>query len=509
MTIEITHADPASLAGTISKDQWGRPHRITGAASTEDLDAHAAATATAHGGLLPAGTTTAGVPDSTDRRYLTDAQRSGLTSGSATTLHTHTAANVGADPAGTASTAVASHAALTDTAHGRASRTIRILALGDSHTMGRLTIADDLNPPGSYVEPLFFTTLDEQWSASGLSSTRQDNAQIDVLTGGGTDVFTQYLNDAGSYINRIPRLLRRAHSSVGVVRTANVGVGGSSAYCWQGDNAYWYVVRPGIPTDGQTFTVVGPSGTKAYTWRASASVAYDLQIGASATASMINLVACINGTDGRTPPNPDVWMPLTDGRDYSRVYAKAPGAAGNSITIQASATTGVGVIDHAYGVTTSAVTLTLGADASSLYTKTMTALAAGGGFGTVDVVLVTLGTNDAVRMRLGNSPLFSVYFPMFLAKLKTDFPTAKIVLSKPPVTNGNDINTSIASDVNPTIDAAVAADPTRVFSLDMFGEGQGSGGTAILADGLHTTVYGAERWAQKAAWKIAAALGLN
>lgn len=86
-TIETAGVTVTSLALTVGTctfhDAGTSWTLVLDQATSGALAAHAALTSTAHGGLLPAGTTTAGVPDSTDRRYLTDAQRSGLAPASA------------------------------------------------------------------------------------------------------------------------------------------------------------------------------------------------------------------------------------------------------------------------------------------------------------------------------------------------------------------------------------------------------------------------------------------
>lgn len=153
-----------------------------------------------------------------------------------------------------------------------------------------------------------------------------------------------------------------------------------------------------------------------------------------------------------------------------------------------------------------------GSDTSALYNNGKNILASGTGFGSPDIFLVTLGTNDSARCTTsGHCPDYQTELQKLVTNIRTDYPTAKIVLWHPIVSSVNARNIYLSQVVNPAVDAIVAADPTHVSTIDVYGLGTGAAPTYILApsNGTHATIYGYEVIAQLFAAKLVSALGLQ
>jgi lysophospholipase L1-like esterase len=192
------------------------------------------------------------------------------------------------------------------------------------------------------------------------------------------------------------------------------------------------------------------------------------------------------------------------------VFAKVPGTAGNVITCQSNNSARIYAMTQGLSPSTSAQALAQGAAVSALYTNAKTRLAAAGGFGNVDLFVVTLGTNDGKRqVDTGNAPNFATQLASFVAQLLADNPTAKIVLANPLVSSTGAINTYLTTVVAPAIAAIVAGNPTAITSADAYALGAGSGGTLVLsADGVHATRFGNDGIAAITALAAASILGL-
>lgn len=96
------------------------------------------------------------------------------------------------------------------------------------------------------------------------------------------------------------------------------------------DVAEWENSLVSNPTDGTTFTI----GSTVYTFRTSATLAGDVQIGGSITATRDNLLAEIVGS-GIGPPHPDV-EDVGFSTDGVRLVAYVAGTAGNAIAVASS-----------------------------------------------------------------------------------------------------------------------------------------------------------------------------
>jgi hypothetical protein len=135
-------------------------------------------------------------------------------------------------------------------------------------------VASNDDSIGSYG---LFSPKDEQWTASGtVSPVFNDNDAINAVTGS-SDPNIGKGTTGGSFINRIPYILRSAYPYIDRIRIANLGIGGSSAYTWAGELAGAYIHPAVNANDGDTITVAGV----VYTFRNSPTVANDVQIGAA------------------------------------------------------------------------------------------------------------------------------------------------------------------------------------------------------------------------------------
>lgn len=397
------------------------------------------------------------------------------------------------------------------TINAHASRSLRIVGIGDSHTEGSITtyVASTNDSIGTFG---LFTPKDEQWNASGaVNSVFNDNNSINTTTGA-TDPNIGRTVNKGSYISRIPFILRSAYGYLDRIRIANLGVGGSSSYTWAGEMAGGYVTGTlANANDGDTVRV----GSVTYTFRNSPSVANEVQIAASAGATLTNLGNAINahgsGFAAGTSVNPDCWVSNPSITTYFHIFAKSVGTAGNSLSLQSNNSTRLAVVTAGLTPTTSSVNLYGGSGTSALYANGKALLTAGAGFGDPDAFVITLGTNDSTRFNdVGNVPDFASNLQILVTNLRTDYPNAKIILWHPIVTSVPTKNSYISSVINPAVDAIAAADPDHVSSIDAYGLGTGSAPTVILApsDGVHATTYGYQMIAQLFSKKIAEVLGL-
>lgn len=91
-----------------------------------------------------------------------------------------------------------------------------------------------------------------------------------------------------------------------------------------GYRAYSFYQLTGIPTDGRTITIFGLLATYVYTWRAAPTGPFDVQIGASADASIDNLIGVV------FPANPEV-VAFKQSTAVVRISATNVGTYGNAI----------------------------------------------------------------------------------------------------------------------------------------------------------------------------------
>lgn len=390
-----------------------------------------------------------------------------------------------------------------------ARRALKILALGDSHTNGMIEAAVSASGSGS---PVGMTQvvgpLDVTWSSTGPDPYFKLDAAINSAStpnASNDQSFTAVGHGAASYVGFLPALLRSAFPYLGEIILANCAAGGSSAYTWAGEQAYCYVRGLANAQDGDTVTLAG----RVYTFRAAPAAAYDVQIAANANATVANLQNAVNGEGGGfgagTVRNVSIWGASPYATDYSRFQAVAAGAAGNALVAACSAPTRIAVLDVALQGGAS-VSLGLGSDASALYANARSRL---NGF-TPDAIVITLGTNDANRPGLRGRPM-QADLTRFVARLRSDYPSAKIIIHRAPVTGvGPATADALTNTVLPAIDAVVTANPGVMFSADIYTLGAGDGRLALLntADGIHLTPYGYFVLAQLFARAIAIALGL-
>ena len=142
-----------------------------------------------------------------------------------------------------------------------------------------------------------------------------------------------------------------------------------------------------------------------------------------------------------------------------------------------------------------------GSATSALWANAKTRLPIG--YGTPDVIVICLGSNDAARAGWRGRGTQAEYQKL-LDTIATDYPLAKVIVWRPPVYASQ---ASMASTVLPAIDSVIAANPA-VYSVDIYGLGAGSGDTAIVSnDGVHLSHYGYSLAAEIIAAKIADVLG--
>ncbi len=384
--------------------------------------------------------------------------------------------------------------------------TLGIIGIGDSHTNGAL---DTAPIAGSETLGTFGLTSpkDQQWTGTAVGSPFKANNQINSISGS-SDPNLGLSTTNGTYLSWIPPLLRNSYPlSLNNIRIANLGVGGASSYTWAGENANGYVAGLLAPLDGDTIRI----GSVTYTFRAVPSVANDVLIG-TATGSILNLSNAVNaestGWGAGTVVNPDVFSPNPAATTYGHFFALVPGTAGNSLTIQSSNSTRVTAVTQGLVPSTSPIAMVGGSATSALYANGITALNGGSGFGTVNIAVITLGTNDAARPGCRGRG-FQNNMTTLITNLKSSFSGIKIILWKPIVNSVTATNTAITNTIDPAVVALVAADPTNVFLIDMNVLGTGSANVLILGnDGTHATPYGYQLTAQLFASKIATVLGL-
>jgi lysophospholipase L1-like esterase len=129
------------------------------------------------------------------------------------------------------------------------------------------------------------------------------------------------------------------------------------------------------------------------------------------------------------------------------------------------------------------------------------------GFGTVDVVTVTLGTNDVGRIGYNVSD-FAYEAAKLLALLHATYPSAKIVWWLPPVTGIAARNTLLTTVVIPALQALQVANQTLLYLVDVNSVSAGADlGVILGVDGVHLTNYGYSVAANAFAGGICKALG--
>lgn len=384
-------------------------------------------------------------------------------------------------------------------------RDLGIVLFGDSHFNGtQQTAVAQVDTAGNIGTLAMMSPLDKLWTGTADASVFTADTQINSLTSpntcndGHSALGTKRAGPATDMLN----ILRRSYPQIGQMRLANFAVGGSSIYTWTGEQAVMFTGAFGQATAGDTVTIAGQT----YTFRAAPSVAYDVLIGASANESNRNLLHAINATVGQeslygtgTVTHPTVRVQSPSTTQYGRVVSKLVGSAGNALAVAASNTARITVTNVSLTPVSSG-TFHLGSDTSALYANAKSRIPVG--FGSVDLVLISLGTNDGQRQPLYGYDVQATY-QTFIDNIQADYPAAKIAIARPTPTTG------VATYVIGAIDALLAAN-TDLYSMDMYSLGTGATGlTKILSsDGLHHTQYGYSLYSQLMAKAAASALAL-
>lgn len=369
-------------------------------------------------------------------------------------------------------------------ARGLSTSHLIIVGLGDSHTNGQIPTS----VAGSDVlgVSVLGSPKDKSWTGSAYVTLRNNQA-INVTTGA-SDPNLAVSANAGTFLSWIPPMLRAAYPAIGQITVVNCGVGGASTHNWAGEQAYVWIHAVAQANAGDTWTVDGQT----YTFAASASAAYEVTIGASANATASNLAQAINGEGtgfgAGTVGHPTVYCPQTSAVQYLKVSAKQTGTAGNSLVAGCSSTSRIASSRFDLVPFTS-VNLSQGSNTGALWTNAKAKLA-GLPIGDPGVKLVftlTTGSNDAVR-RGYRGQYTQAALEKLASDIANDYPGTKLVVWRTPTVSGSSSGVAI---VLAAVDAAVAANPTAYISVNMNGEGTGTGNTKILSsDGIHLTHYG-------------------
>lgn len=392
---------------------------------------------------------------------------------------------------------------------------IGLVYIGDSITQGYMSTAQGSvtgAPAGSEVIGYygFAAPNDHHWTGTADAGyMRADNAIAATAfswPGPGSNDARAGAPTAGqgSHTSWVPMLLRLGNPlSFARSLTANLGVNGSSVHTWTGNEAAVFVKFISNPNDGDTLTIDAIT----YTFRTSPFVAYDVLIGANLTATSVNLANAINlegtGYAVATLRHPTAFAPDPIVSGHISVYYWQPGTLGNSAPVATASAGRLDVIDPS----TLAHTTTMAyGSAAGLYEPNVALITPA--FGTVNAVVIGLGTNDSLIPGLRGRGT-QTQMGVLLAKVAASFPSAKIVVVLPPPSGAGGLTASTLSTiVVPAITAAVAAVP-GVTLVDPFTMGLGSGNSAVVSnDQTHPSLYGFSLRAQLTARGIAAALGL-
>lgn len=375
---------------------------------------------------------------------------------------------------------------------GPSTRDIGIVCIGDSHTNGQLPIA---TVAASVVGPLAINGgKDKEWNGTS------DNAAWLGLgynnDSGKTDGMIGIDNTRPSFTMYLPSVLRKSSPRFGRIRLANLAAGGSSSYSWAATCATCYVSTDTNPQAGDTLTV----GSVTYTFRASATLPNEITIGGTNLLTAINIGHAVSaegtGFGAGTVPNPEAFCPSDRADKYTGLTSTKVGALGNNEILS---TVSGGRISFMAQFSNGG-TMGLFANATALVPA---------GFGQVDAVTITLGTNDASRPGWRGRG-FQAHMNALCARIEAQWPTAKIIMWKPNVSGGGAaITTALTTTINPAVAAVVSANPSTRSFVDMYALGAGAGTGLILdSGGTHLTGYGYSIAAELFGGAIASALGM-
>lgn len=388
-------------------------------------------------------------------------------------------------------------------------RNLGILFIGDSHAQGMLANVVTGSTSNGELLGLFPEAgpRDLSWNGTAFRSHFPTKCQMDTACGTGSLDINAVATPGGSFASLIPQCLRLGGYNLGDIRVASFGFGGSSSFTWSAEPAYCHLNISAVPADGDTFVL----GTQTYRWKTTPSQAYDIQIADTKEHCARNVEVAINGEmTGWSAAGVNNWTvyagtvasaaafsPSVRTDQYVRLTAKLTGIAGNNTvtTFSSSAMSFLSV-------------WTGGADVAIALSNVIAAVPEST-FGSVDVVCITLGTNDVARYGWRGAG-FGTEMVKLIANLRAAYGAdVKIILWLPPWIGDTTKEAIKGVNINPAVNAIVAADPTGTFAVDMHSLGQGAGNTKIVcADGVHCTQYGYHIAAQMYARKIATALNL-
>lgn len=393
-----------------------------------------------------------------------------------------------------------------------AARDINIAAMGDSHTNGELKAAAASDASAPLIFPMgVLGPRDKTWGGTALDAYFRIDRPINSAStpnSSNDQGLTNVTTGKASWLQWLPQVLRAGYARVRNINIANLGAGGSSCYTWGGECAIATFKGLVNANDGDTVTVM----SQVYTFRTTPSAAYEVTIASSAALTVVNLINAINaeGTGffaTGTVVHPSVYAWNQGGR--CRVTALASGTAANSLTVASSSTVRITAVS-VFDVAGSPLNFTGGSATSALYANAKAALAGGSGF-TPDVITITIGTNDANRAGLRGRNT-QTELTKWIANIQTDYPSAKVVITRPPASSASAATTAaLTGVVLPAIDAVVAGNSSFVSSVDIYSLPAGTTQSVILnaTDGIHLTPYGYFVEAQLFGAGIGSALSLS
>lgn len=335
--------------------------------------------------------------------------------------------------------------------YGANSVDLRVISLGDSHTAGVIG------------------TPSEQF-ANGVINTSA-NWDPNAIGAGGE----------GSWVSYLESFLRQNTNKLNNVKVANIGSGGACTYTWAGVMSNMYFSFVGLPSDGETVVV----GGVVYTFRNAFANPNDVVIQATPQLTAQWFGNVVSGVSGYgSTPNPQVFCPNPATTTLQQVFARRTGVYGNLIGCSSTAPN---VLSLSPSLTPT-TTLSGGAENSPLTVSNLDILNVGG-FGVVDAITITLGTNEVAR--IGYDPNdFAYEASKLIAYLRSRYPNVQIVWWLPPNTGIPARNTALATYIRPALLNLQAANPSYLSVFDAYTVPVELTGLYLKLDGVHLTNLG-------------------
>jgi hypothetical protein len=366
-------------------------------------------------------------------------------------------------------------------------QTLSILYCGDSHTNGVMDAADSLLL-SVFLAPKN-AARNRMWTASGFAPIALAQSGI-----GRMDSLAPHPNHNGnvvstapgcSWVGAVPDLIRERSPNVKIVDYCNYGYGGTSTFDWSGNVATGSYFVSGVGTAGDTLVVGGTT----YTLHGVIYNTYPgwVLIGGTQDETAQNLAYAINKDpnhtskyDTTTPINANVFCPVVASSNIQTLFARDVGAAGNARTI--AGTGAIGIFAQTAG----------GDNTPNVIYNMQTDLAAAGGFGTPDVIVYIISTNDVYLNGFCDGVGYAAHLAASVGNLHALYPSAKIIIAKTLLTSVAQYNTRITSVVNPAVVALAAANPSYLSVVDLTDLPAGTGAYTLLNpdSGIHLYSYG-------------------